>query len=107
MRVGLRDLLRRDKSTSTDDLVDEDAAVFETLIEAGADLSQPREVVHYVHLPSREAAETFAPMVANLGFEPRIQEPGTESADQPRPWTVAAVAGAVVDHETMAAPRRS
>jgi hypothetical protein len=108
--MGLRDLLRRerpDEATRTSDPIEGDRLVLEQLSAAGADLSQPREVVHYVHLPSREAAEAFVPMVVNQGFEPQIREPLPESADDPRPWTVVATSHAVVTVEGVAAARRS
>ena len=103
--MGLRDLLKRgDKSAVTDE---GDRRVIEQLGAAGADLSQPREVVHYIHLPSREAAEAFAPMVANQGYQPQIHEPAPESADDSRPWTVAATGVLVVTDEAVAVARRS
>lgn len=107
--MGLRDLLRRERAegTSNGDPVEGDRLVLEQLRAAGADLSQPREVVHYVHLPSREAAEAFVPMVVNQGFDPQIHEPGPESAGDPRPWTVAATSHAIVTEEGVATSRRS
>jgi hypothetical protein len=87
--MSLRDLLKRDDEV------------------AEGDGSQPRKVVHYVRLPSREAAEAFAPMVLNQGFEPEIREPGPESADDPRPWTVAATSHMAVTEEAVALARRS
>jgi hypothetical protein len=104
--MGLLDRLKRDRPPA-DGAVEGDRLVLEQLSEAGADLSQPREVVHHVHLPSREAAEAFAPMVANLGYEPRVLEPGPESAADPRPWTVAATAHMVVSQDGVALARRS
>jgi hypothetical protein len=105
--MGLRDLLKRNEATPAGDAVGGDRLVLEELSAAGADLSQPREVVHYVHLPSREAAEAFAPMVVNQGFEPQIREPVPEAADDPRPWTVAATSHMVVTEEGVALARRS
>jgi hypothetical protein len=105
--MGLRDLLKRDEAAPSGDPVEGDRLVLEELSAAGADLSQPREVVHYVHLPSREAAEAFAPMVVNQGFEPQIREPGPESADDPRPWTVAATSRMVVTEDDVALARRN
>ena len=104
--MGLRDLLKRDHSPA-DEQVDGDRQVLEQLAAAGADLTEAREVVHYVHLPSREAAEAFAPMVVNQGYEPEIREPAPESADDPRPWTVAATSHAVVTPESAALARRN
>src|ERR671919_2419357 len=106
-RMGLRDLLKRDETAPAGDPVEGDRLVLEELGAAGADLSQPREVVHYVHLPSREAAEAFAPMVVNQGYEPAIREPAPEAADDPRPWTVAATSHAVVTPESVALARRN
>src|ERR671919_2938458 len=106
-RMGLRDLLKRDETAPAGDPVEGDRLVLEELGAAGADLSQPREVVHYVHLPSREAAEAFAPMVLNQGYEPQIREPTDASADDPRPWTLVATGHAVVTEQDVAAARRS
>jgi hypothetical protein len=105
--MGLRDLLKRNEAAPAGDAVEGDGLVLEELSAAGADLSQPRGVVHYVHLPSREAAEAFAPMVVNQGFEPQISERGPEAADDPRPWTVAATSHMVVTEEAVALARRS
>ena len=104
--MSLRDLLKRGDRPAEPE-VDADRQVIEHLRAAGADLTQPREVVHHVHLPSREAAEAFAPMVANHGYQPQIHEPAPESADDSRPWTVAATGVVVVTDEAVAAARRS
>lgn len=104
--MGLRDLLRRGDQPA-EEHGEGDRQVIEQLQAAGADLSAPREVVHHVHLPSREAAEAFAPMVLNQGYEPKVLEPDDASADDPRPWTVTATGQAVVTEEGLATARRS
>lgn len=103
--MGLRDLLKRDQPV--DAQTEGDRQVIGQLAAAGADLTEAREVVHYVHLPSREAAEAFAPMVVNQGYEPEIREPAPESAEDPRPWTVAATSHSVVTPESAALARRN
>ena len=107
--MGLRDLFRRtrDEAAPAGQSIEGDRQVIEQLQSAGADLSQPREVVHSIHLPSREAAETFAPMVLNQGYEPKVIEPDDASADDQRPWTVTATGQTVVTEEGLAAARRS
>ncbi|MBD0337756.1 MAG: ribonuclease E inhibitor RraB [Thermoleophilia bacterium] len=104
--MGLLDRLKRDQPPA-EGTIEADRVVLEQLSEAGADLSQPREVIHHVHLPSREAAEAFAPMVANLGYEPRVLDVASEPADDVRPWTVSATAQTVVTEENVAAARRA
>ena len=103
--MSLLDRLKRDRPPADGEAA-ADRQVIEQLTAAGADLSQPREVVHYVHLPSRESAEAFAPMVANQGYAPEIREAAPESGDDIRPWTVAATAHTVVSEEGVAAARR-
>jgi hypothetical protein len=108
--MGLRDLLKRERNGGAGTVsnpVEQDRVVLEQLSAAGADLTQAREVVHYIHLPSREAAEAFAPMVVNQGYEPDIREPAPESADDPRPWTVAATTHSIVTEQSVATARRS
>ena len=61
-----------------------DLLVLEQMVQAGADLTQPRHVLHYLYFPSREAAEAaVAEVPAPFGAE--IGEPSPERSEQ---WAV-------------------
>jgi hypothetical protein len=108
--MSLRDLLRKDGdgvvADETGDPTEDDRLVLEQLRAAGADLSQSREVNHFIHLPSREAAEALSPIVKNEGHDVKLVEPDPEIHDELLPWTVVATSHTVVSDEGVAAARR-
>jgi len=70
-----------------------DLAVLGQLMNAGADLSQPREVVYYLYLPCEDVARSVQAEVHGKGFEAEVREPREGFAGQ---WAVACKRRAVV-----------
>ena len=62
-----------------------DLLVLEQLVKAGADLSQPRHVLHYLYFPDQDRAGLAAEEAATRGFEVTVREP---LPDYPEQWTV-------------------
>lgn len=77
-----------------------DGAVIEQLREAGADLSQPREVRYYLYLPTATDADAVAAAAQN-GTRSIQVEPAATGDD----WLVLITETIVVDEATMAARR--
>jgi hypothetical protein len=85
---------------------DGDLAVLEQLEQASADLAQPREVVHYLYLPSRSAATVAAENLLLCGFQTQVGLAANAPAEPVHPWLVMATARTVVDREAVARTRR-
>lgn len=111
--MGLLDRWRRDRAENlrrmrkpqvAPDVTDEDRLVLEQLQQHGADLSQSREVNHYLYVPTREAADALAAIVLNEGHEASVRE--SAGGDESKPWLVVATSHTVVDPEGVAAARR-
>jgi regulator of RNase E activity RraB len=47
---------------------DADRQVIEALRQAGADLSQPRDVRHYLYVPNEKIATLLGPRIEQIGF---------------------------------------
>ena len=71
----------------------EDVAVLERLLDAGADLSEPRHVLFYSYAPGPDVAEAMAQEASGRGFSYEIREPLPEF---PRQWSVISEQHAVV-----------
>ena len=52
---------------------DEDRLVIEALRQAGADLSQPRDVRHYLYVPNEKIATFLGPRIEQIGFAVETQ----------------------------------
>ncbi len=76
-------LFRRPKIESADH---GDQHVLEQLRQLGADLSQPRHVIHYLYLPNREAAVDAAERLQSEGFAVNVDR----AADRSTRWAVLA-----------------
>src|SRR5262245_50527400 len=55
------------------------------LLQAGAQITEPRHVLHYVYVPSEAVAMTAADEVRSYGFEATVKEP---LPDYPGQWLV-------------------
>ena len=77
-----------------------DGAVIEQLRDAGADLSQPREVRYYLYLPTAADADAVAAAARNGARSIQV-EPAATGDD----WLVLITETIVVDADTMAARR--
>ncbi|HKY76329.1 MAG TPA: ribonuclease E inhibitor RraB [Acidimicrobiia bacterium] len=58
-----------------------DLAVLGSLMEAGADLAEPRHVLHYLYFKSREAADAAAAEGRHRGFDAAVRAPLPEDPD--------------------------
>jgi hypothetical protein len=75
-----------------------DLAVLGQLMKAGADLTQPRHVVHYLYFGSRDAADAAAADAQGGGFTTAVKEPLVQFPGQ---WRLVAERQGVVDAETV------
>lgn len=62
-----------------------DMLVLEQLVKAGADLTEPRHVIHFLYLPDRDRADLAAAVAAERSFEVGVREP---IPNHPEQWTV-------------------
>lgn len=58
-----------------------DLLVLQQLVNAGADVTQPRHVRHYLYFPDRERAANAAEEAAAHAFEASVREPLPECPD--------------------------
>jgi Regulator of ribonuclease activity B len=59
-----------------------DLAVLGALMDSGADITQPREVIFYSYAPSREIAQAMASEASANGFRSEVREPLPEFPGQ-------------------------
>ena len=62
-----------------------DLLVLEQLVKAGADVTQPRHVLHYLYFPDQDPAGRAAQEAAEGGFEVSVRAP---LPDYPGQWTL-------------------
>jgi hypothetical protein len=67
----------------------------------GADLTRPREVVHFLACTTEAAASAGAEAVRRLGYETRVERSAGSEGD----WVVRATSVRVVDRHTVVAYR--
>jgi regulator of RNase E activity RraB len=79
-----------------------DADVIAQLAAAGADLSAPHTILHYIYVPNRESADSIANELRQRGF--RIEERlGADNVN----WLVLATHEVIVTEALMMSTRRS
>jgi hypothetical protein len=71
-----------------------DLMVMNQLVEHGADLTQPREVIFYSYAPSQDVAKRMASEAEGEGFDSEIREPLPQ---HPAQWSVVCRKHALVD----------
>ena len=100
--MGLRDLFRREASGPgrEEAAVADDHLVLRELEQAGADLTKPREVLHYLYFPTEEAADEAAEALRAAGYEVAVQPSAAGSASR-NPWLALATIEAVVNEATV------
>ncbi|MBW3645716.1 MAG: ribonuclease E inhibitor RraB [Actinobacteria bacterium] len=59
-----------------------DLAVLDQLVKAGANLDEPRHVLHYLYFPSRSAAEAAAGTAQDAGYQPEVRDPMPQFSGQ-------------------------
>jgi hypothetical protein len=80
-----------------------DAMVIEQLRKAGADLSLPRDTVHYLYFPTREGAEAAAEMLRGHGLTVEVKPAAAGAV----PWLALANHDYVVNAKSIRAIRLS
>jgi len=83
-----------------------DQEVIEQLRALGADLNQPREVIHYLYLPGEEASHLAAEALQSKGYS--IEETAAANADEnpPNPFLVKATIQSVLNPTNVQESRR-
>lgn len=78
-----------------------DLAIIQQLRGFSADLNQPREVVHYLYLPSLESSHQAADMLRSRGYS-AIERPAANAGQNPpNPFLVKATIQLVVTPQTV------
>lgn len=67
-----------------------DQAIIEQLRRLGANLNQPREVVHYLYLPSQEASRQAAEALRSKGYLTDERAAANAAENPPNPFLVKA-----------------
>lgn len=93
--MGFLDLLRHKGKPKTPQ--EADALALRQLAGRGADLAQPRHVVHFLYFAGEDDARAAADVVREAGWQAAIEEP-TANVDV---WTVRADATRVVSSATI------
>jgi len=80
---------------------DGDKMILEQLGKAGADLTQQREVLHYLYVPTQEASHRAALKLREEGYEV-TERPSADAAKKPpNPWLVLARKVTVVNSQNV------
>ena len=69
---------------------DGDKMILEQLKVAGADLEKPREVLHYLYLPTQQASHHVARELRAQGFEVTERPSADAASHPPNPWLILA-----------------
>lgn len=64
--------------------------ILQQLKSAGADMSQEREVIHYLYMPTREASHAAAEALRSKGYSVEEKMSATAKPDTPNPFLVLA-----------------
>jgi hypothetical protein len=80
----------------------EDREVIRALVQAGADLSQPRDVRHYLYVPNEKIATFLGPRIEQIGFTVETS-PEAEGSR----WLILISGIAMVTEEEIALSRRT
>jgi regulator of RNase E activity RraB len=98
--MGLRRLFRRDPQPSSTP-GEGDRLILDQLRNHGADLTQPREVLHYSYFADRAAADAAAGAMRDAGYRVTVEE----SASGDGTWLALATAELIVDESTVDSTR--
>jgi hypothetical protein len=105
--VGLRDFFKPRTDRSDEPAPkDPDQAVLKQLRKIGANLSKPREVIHFLYFPTQVAAEQASTQLRGEGYAIDVRPAANADQNPPNPWLMEARIRAVVD-ETTVAPMRA
>lgn len=95
--MAWRKLLGKKERTVPLDAATGDLMVLAELEKNGADLTQPRDLVHYLYVPSQGAAEKAAAELRSLGYTAEAKVAARVQPGDPNPWLVLANVDTVVD----------
>ena len=103
--MRFRDFFRRGRGhlPTYDTPAEGDQLILGQLRTAGADLTQPREVLQYLYFPTEAAADEAADALRAYGYEVKVRPSATDAAANP--WLALATAELVVDEAWVAAMR--
>ena len=87
------------KKSGPRDAATGDLMVLAELERNGADLTEPRDLVHYLYVPSQAAANEAAAELRSLGYTAKPQRGAGSQPGDANPWLVLANIDAVVDEE--------
>jgi hypothetical protein len=103
--MGWRDLFKpkaRDEEPASDATPEgDDKRVLKQLRRAGANLSRPREVVHFLYFPTQVAAERASHQLRGEGYMIDVRPAANAAENPPNPWLMEARNFIVVDESTV------
>jgi hypothetical protein len=103
--MGWRDLFkpkeRDDEHVSDETPEGDDKRVLKQLRKARANLSRPREVVHFLYFPTQVAAERASHELRGEGYMIDVRPAANAAENPPNPWLMEARNFAVVDESTV------
>ncbi len=105
--MGLRDFFKPRESRPQEAGAPEssDRMVLKELRKIGANLSKPREVIHFLYFPTQVAAEKAATQLRGEGYAIDVRPAANAEENPPNPWLMEARIHAVVDETTVAGMR--
>ncbi len=103
--MGWRDLFkpkeRDEEQVSGETPESDDKRVLKQLRKARANLSRPREVVHFLYFPTQVAAERASQELRGEGYMIDVRPAANAAENPPNPWLMEARNVAVVDESTV------
>jgi hypothetical protein len=89
------------------DVREGDKMILNQLAKIGARMQDPREVLHYLYLPSQDSANRSAQILQFDGYETDVRPAADAVSNPPNPWVVVAKIESVVNNETVERMRRT
>ena len=83
-----------------------DKQVLKQLRRLGANLSRPREVIHFLYFPTQVAAERASHSLRGEGYMIDVRPAANAAENPPNPWVMEARSYTVVDESTVQALRQ-
>ena len=98
-------LLDRFRPVANGSPADGDQLIVQQLRLLGADLSKPREVLHFVYFPTKEVADDAASELRNEGYTVEVKPSADSDTGPPNPWLALARKDTVVDEDSVVVMR--
>ena len=105
--MGWRDLFKPKPRSDDEELAPDappdarDRQVLKQLRRLGANLSKPREVVHFVYFPTQVAAERASHELRGEGYMIDVRPAANAAENPPNPWLLEARNFTIVDEATI------